>query len=118
MTEEKQFQDIAAEAAACLKPDLFEPALRKVTDDLYDRLLTSVQDYLIDNAQWNIREQIEVHKRAAYSTGQKLVAAEKLNEALTGTLRRIAAWTDIDCDFDAFDARQLAREALARGEAA
>ena len=37
---------------------LAEPHVRKISEEVYDRLLFSVQDYLIENAQWNIGEDV------------------------------------------------------------
>lgn len=36
-----------------------EPILQKAVEQFYDRLLGDVQEYLIDNAKWNLRSEIE-----------------------------------------------------------
>jgi hypothetical protein len=45
---------MAQDVADMLKPELFEPAIRKAADDFYDQLLTGVQDYLRDNVAYNM----------------------------------------------------------------
>ena len=35
------------------------PAIQRATDDIYERLLYSVQDYLRDNAEWNLGAEID-----------------------------------------------------------
>lgn len=42
-----------------------EPHVRKATDDIYERVMETVQDYLRDNAEWNIRTQIDTAEREA-----------------------------------------------------
>lgn len=46
--------DLAEGAAKKLDPKLFEPFIRKAADDIYGRLLDMVQDYLVDNAAFNL----------------------------------------------------------------
>lgn len=56
-------EKIAEEAVASIKADLFEPLIRRATEDIYERLMDTVQDYLIDNARWNIRGKLQVADR-------------------------------------------------------
>lgn len=46
--------DIQALTAAAIKPDDFEPLVRKLADDLYGKLLADVQDYMVENTHFNI----------------------------------------------------------------
>lgn len=39
------------------------PRLKKFTDQLYSDLLDSVQEYLRENANWNLSAQIEQHRK-------------------------------------------------------
>lgn len=57
--------EVADAAASSLKPETFEPFIRNAADEVYGRLLTTVQDYLIDNARWNIGVRIETAEREA-----------------------------------------------------
>lgn len=54
---------IGDEVAASLKPEMFEPKIRRAADDLYEQLLDAVQDYLVDNVRWNIREKLDCADR-------------------------------------------------------
>lgn len=42
-----------------------KPALRKASEAIYEDLLYTAQDYLIDNVRWNIRSQIDAAERQA-----------------------------------------------------
>jgi hypothetical protein len=54
-----------ADVAAAIGPTLDQfvkqaaPAVQRVADDIYERLLYSVQDYLKENAEWNVGGEIE-----------------------------------------------------------
>lgn len=67
-----------------------EPKVRKVADDLYDAMLSSVQDYLTENVEFNIGSRIEAAQRQAHSDRMALKALQtshdELLEALTALL--------------------------------
>ena len=56
--------ETAETVAEAIRPtlDVFtakaEPACRKVVEDIYETLLNTVQDYLRENAEWNIGAEI------------------------------------------------------------
>ena len=71
--------DIQVLAAAAIKPDDFEPLVRKLADSLYEKLLDDVQDYMIDNVQFNIGSMID---SLTYERDQARKRHAKLYDAL------------------------------------
>lgn len=51
-----------------------KPALKKASEDIYENLLYTTQDYLIDNVRWNIRSEIDGAERQAQYDRQKTAA--------------------------------------------
>jgi hypothetical protein len=47
----------------CIDPAAFEPTIKRFTDDIYERLLSSCEDYLRDNLNWNIASHISMLER-------------------------------------------------------
>jgi len=50
---------------AQIDPKAFEPFLRQAADDFYEKLLDGVQDHLRDNAEFNLRSDIDSARNAA-----------------------------------------------------
>lgn len=55
-------QEVVAEIERKLRP-----VIQKLADELYDRLLFTAQDYLVDNALFNIGETIDSARRETQS---------------------------------------------------
>jgi hypothetical protein len=53
------FEEKVAAAVATLNPQAFEPFIKRASDDFYESLLETVQNYLRENAEWNIRGEID-----------------------------------------------------------
>jgi hypothetical protein len=50
---------------ATLDPKAYEPFLRAAADDFYEKLLGTVQDYLRDNVDYNLRSDINQARASA-----------------------------------------------------
>jgi hypothetical protein len=50
-------------AVASVNAAAFEPLIRKAVEGIYEQLLGDVQDYLADNAQFNIKSHISMLQR-------------------------------------------------------
>lgn len=84
-----QTDEIGKRCAESITPALFEPVIKRVTDDLYERLLNSVQDYLCDNTKYNIATRIATAERSAtlaYRQAQTLRSRLSALEALAGDM--------------------------------
>lgn len=55
---------------------------RKAGDEVYERLLYSVQDYLIDNVEWNLGEELRRANRIGAENAHLRVELRKLQRAL------------------------------------
>lgn len=69
----ENWESVGDEVAAAILEKL-KPALRKASETIYEDLLYTAQDYLIDNVRWNIRAEIDTAKRQALHDRQKLTA--------------------------------------------
>lgn len=57
------------------------PYLKRITDELYEQLLNSTQDYLRENGEWNIGQEIDRCRRVdAENQRLRAVNAELLTE--------------------------------------
>jgi hypothetical protein len=72
---------------------------RKAADDLYAHLLAATQDYLIDNARFNIGETIDAAQRQARHDREAWGKAEARARSLTGALKEL--WVATSCGTDA-----------------
>jgi hypothetical protein len=81
--------------ADSISPDLFGPLVKRLADDLYERLLDTVQDYLCENAEWNIAERISVAERSAKTARERARAAENAITDLLGVLREAGGFDDV-----------------------
>ena len=66
-----------------LNPSDFEPFIRRASEDFYEHLLTTVQNYLRENAEWNLKGEIE-QSQASARYAQKRLA--EVSEALAGVM--------------------------------
>jgi hypothetical protein len=64
--------ELGAKCAAAITPELFEPAIKKVADELYCTLMESVQDWLCDNVEQNIASRIGNAERWARELRKEL----------------------------------------------
>lgn len=61
-----------------VKPSAFEPILREAADNIYEKLLYTVQDYLRENAEFNLQADIDslrAHNRHVEAHLQQLCDA-------------------------------------------
>lgn len=78
-------ESMTQEAVNGIDPASFEPIIRQAADSIYDQLLSSVQDYLIDNTSFNLSsrmstlestvKQLRVEKHNAAATTKELLTA-------------------------------------------
>lgn len=64
--------ELGAKCAAAITPELFEPAIKKLADELYMTLMESVQDWLCENAEQNIASRIANAERWARELRKEL----------------------------------------------
>ncbi len=95
IVEQLSADEIGQRCANILTPDVFEPVVRRAADDIYGRLLESVQDYLCVNSEYNIAARIQAAETAAATLRAELAASRereaKLVEALDDAIATIAA---------------------------
>ena len=111
----------AADVAAAIGPtlELFvkqaAPAVQKVADEVYERLLYSVQDYLKENAEWNIGGEIERCRKIEAENRELRAMQAELAEALK-TLGALMAEDEEanDPSTDLYAALSIAAALLAR----
>lgn len=78
----KEWDEVADEVVAAILERL-KPVLKKASESIYDDLLYTAQDYLIDNVRWNIRSTIDAANRQAYADRLK---AKEQGETITELL--------------------------------
>lgn len=98
------WEDVSADVCGAIQAAV-QPLLKKAVDDIYGGLLDTTQDYLTENLAFNIASRIDTAEREARRDRELCVA-------LVEALEKIAGMTDVECDFDAFDARKEAIAAL------
>jgi hypothetical protein len=81
---------VAAEVTTTVATSM-EPTVRKVADDLYDHLMTTVQDYLADNVAFNIAASLNAASRGRRAEWERAEKAEKVNAALLEALKGLLA---------------------------
>jgi hypothetical protein len=69
----QEWEDVGDEVVAAILEKL-KPALKKASETIYEDLLYTAQDYLIDNVRWNIRSAIDAAKRQARHDREKVSA--------------------------------------------
>lgn len=82
------WEPVAVEVLAAVEAKMVDVA-RKAGDDLYYSLLSGVQDYLIDNARFNIASRIESAERESANARRRLRDTEAALEAAKGAVRLI-----------------------------
>ncbi len=70
-----------------------EPYLRKVTEDLYEQLLNTTQDYLRENGEWNIGQEITRCRQIERDNMQLRIR----NDALTNAVRLLEGANEALC---------------------
>lgn len=118
----------AVTAAELIRPTLdkfvagAEPYLRKVSEELYEKLLWSVQDYLRENGEWNIGQEIERCRRIEHQNTQLRIQNSELLTALRGLadiMSRAESNASGTPEWEAVSARiTFARHVLAKAEQA
>jgi hypothetical protein len=76
----------ATEAVAAVEESL-RPLLRKASEGIYDDLLFTVQDYLLDNILYNVKSQIAAADRQANSDRQRAATEGARGDRLEAALR-------------------------------
>lgn len=69
-----------------------QPMVRKHVDDVYEAIMDSVQDYLIENAEFNIRSRLNTAEREALSARNKIAEMEREKDALLGAISAVLLW--------------------------
>jgi len=114
--------------AAAIRPTLdqfvskAEPFCRKVAEEIYEQLLYTTQDYLRDNAEWNIGAEIDRCRKIEHDNTQLRIRNQEVEQALAG-LTDIMARAESNAsgtpDWDVVSSRvKYARHVLAKGGAA
>lgn len=67
-----------------------EPFLAKVSEELYEHLLYTVQDYLRENAEWNIGQEIERCRKIEHDNTQLRIAQADMMLAMSGVMPVLA----------------------------
>lgn len=107
------WDDVGDEVVAAILEKL-KPALKKASETIYEDLLYTAQDYLIDNVRWNIRSEIESNKRQALGDRQQLTLQIRKNEELMTALQMIVRQKQT-CSSDEVEAwylQDIARRAI------
>ena len=84
------WDDVADEVLAGVAENI-EPVIKRTADDLYERMLCSVQDYLADNVKSNIASRIDASDRQARHDRERLTKVEAVNAALYDALNQCQA---------------------------
>jgi hypothetical protein len=61
-----------------------DPFIRKVTEEIYEQLLYTVQDYLRENGEWNIGQEIERCRQIERDNTQLRLRNNDVENALRG----------------------------------
>lgn len=61
-----------------------DPYIRKVTDEIYEQFLNGVQDYLRENGEWNIGQEIERCRKIEHDNTMLRMRNIDLENALRG----------------------------------
>lgn len=121
ITETKFTPDeLGKRCAESITADQFEPLIRQAADNFYERMLETIQNYLCDNAEWNIAQRIKTAERSAQMAWQtsNLMRGEK--DLLRGNLANMLATfgNNEALSVEQYHACEAARTALSRGETA
>lgn len=87
---------------------------RKAADDFYERLLTTTQDYIAENARFNLESQLETANRGWRTQSARAEAAERrVGELLAALQGMINAYWRGSEDSDDKHAPTMVKAALA-----
>lgn len=91
----KEWDDVADEVVAAILEKL-KPVLQKASESIYEDLLYTAQDYLIDNVRWNIRSTIDAADRQAFEDRRALTKERETVADLVSTMRQMKeGWTNV-----------------------
>lgn len=82
------WDDVGDEVVAAILEKL-KPALKKASETIYEDLLYTAQDYLIDNVRWNIRSAIDAAERQALHDRQQAMKMGVTVTDLLMTLQKV-----------------------------
>lgn len=71
------------------------PVVKRVSDDIYDRILYQVQEYIIDNAAFNIRSQLDCAERERRVQWERAEAVKKQRDELLATVKALAGYVQL-----------------------
>lgn len=83
-----EWEPLARDAVAAVEK-LIEPRLKRVGEDLYSDLLYAVQDYLLENVLYNVKQQIAAADRQSRLDRQRLTEVERERDAARGYARAL-----------------------------
>lgn len=111
--------ELGKRCAQSITADQFEPLIRQVSENLYEQFLGAVQDYLCQNAEWNISQRIQVAERSAQQAWQTANLMQAEFALLRGNLSNMLATfgSSESLSPDQSRACKAARAALAKVEA-
>lgn len=113
MSDERHTPESVAEA---IRPTLdaftvaADPYCRKVAEDIYDRLLGMTQDYLRENAEWNIGEDVRRCRKIELDN----LNLRETNAALLSALEAVEVARNSDSRDDWIRATRLSDAAISR----
>lgn len=85
MSGQHAWDDVAAEVADVVAKAM-APTVRKASDDFYEGLMNTVQDYLADNITFNIASRLDAAERGRRSEWERAERAEKASAMLLTVL--------------------------------
>ena len=85
-----EWEPLADEVLAVFAPHA-DKLMRKFSDQLYGDFIDTVQDYLADNAKFNIAQRLESSERGRRAEWERASALERQVRELQSTLRLIAS---------------------------
>jgi hypothetical protein len=98
--------DNADTVAEAIRPTLdkfaaaAEPTIRKVAETLYEQLLWVTQDYIRENGEWNIGQEIERCRKIEHENTQLRMRHIEMLSALKSfrqhVIRNACAWVDAE----------------------
>lgn len=89
------WEDVATEATEAVAA-VIEPQVRKAADDLYARMMESVQDYLADNLRFNLSSRLETAEREGARLRKECWDVRNQRIALVEALKTISGMAPKD----------------------
>ena len=87
---EVDFEAVASGVLDAIRP-VVEREMKEAANQLYGATLEAVQDYLSDNASFNIRSRLDAAERDRRTQWERAEAAEKVNSDLLQCARTLAS---------------------------